>query len=180
MKRAVFLDRDGTINREVDFLSDPSEVELLPGASEAIARLNNGTWLVIVVTNQSGVGRGYFSKETVDSVHHKLQVLLTKDNARLDAVYYCPHHPDDGCKCRKPALGMLQQAVVDYDIDLQRSFVIGDKLSDVEMGKHAGCRSVLVLTGYGEKAKNEAKVKGVDFIAQDLPAAVNWILEERA
>jgi D-glycero-D-manno-heptose 1,7-bisphosphate phosphatase len=178
MRRAVFLDRDGTINREVGVLSDPDEVELLPGAAEAIARLNEDGWLVIVVSNQSGVGRGYFTEEAVEKVHQRLQMILSDEGARFDAIYYCPYHPDTGCDCRKPALGLLRQAVADFDIDVCRSFVIGDKVSDVEMGHRAGCRTALVLTGYGEEA--QSKANRADFIAPDLYAAVDWVLEERS
>jgi D-glycero-D-manno-heptose 1,7-bisphosphate phosphatase len=178
MKRAVFLDRDGTINREVDFLSDPDEVELLPGAAEAIARLNKERWLVIVVTNQSGVGRGYFTEEAVRKVNQRLQTLLASDGALIDAIYYCPHHPDAGCDCRKPATGLLRQAVNDFDIDLGHSFVAGDKVSDVEMGHRAGCKTILVLTGYGKVVQSKVDGAEVDFVAPDLQAAVNLILEE--
>lgn len=176
MRRAVFLDRDGTINREVNFLSDRDEIKLLPGAGEAIGKLNEDGWLAVVVTNQSGIGRGYFTEEAVEKVHQRLKELLGDEGAELDAIYYCPHHPDAGCDCRKPATGLLRQAVADFDIDLNRSFVIGDKVSDVEMGHRAGCKTVLVLTGYGDESQSRTQM--ADHLAPDLRAAASWISEE--
>lgn len=176
MKRAVFLDRDGTITREVGYLADPDALEFIPGVAEAIAMLNHNEWLSIVVTNQSGTGRGYFTRESVERVHHRMQHMLSKEGAFLDAIYYCPHRPEDGCDCRKPRIGLLRQAVADFGIELSHSYVVGDKLSDMEMGRRAGCNTALVLTGYGKESENEAG--HVSFVAPDLRAAVDWIVRQ--
>lgn len=176
MKQAVFLDRDGTINREVGFLSDPDMLELLPGVVEAIKMLNENGWLVVVVSNQSGIGRGYFTREMVKRVHQRVRDMLADQRVCLDAIYYCPHRPDAGCDCRKPEIGLLRQAVADFGIDLSRSYVVGDKPSDMEMGHRAGCGTVLVLTGYGGGTQD--RITHVDFVAPDLCSAVHWILRE--
>ncbi len=154
-KQAVFLDRDGTINVEKDYLYRPEEFEFIPGAVEAIRRLNRAGYLVVVVTNQSGVARGYYTDQEVHRLHRHIDQLLSQADARIDAWYHCPHHPsglppyNQLCSCRKPRAGMLEQAAADLEIDLSRSWIVGDKLVDVEAGIAAGCRPVLVLTGYG-------------------------------
>lgn len=176
--RAVFLDRDGTINVEVDYLHDPARCLLLPGVGEAIARLNRTGFTVIVVTNQAGVGRGKFPLTAIDEVHHRLDELLAPFDAHVDAYYYCPHHPDAACPCRKPLPGMIHEAAGTWGIDLGRSFMIGDKVSDVEAGIAAGCTAGLVLTGYGTKNLAECRSRGTEpaFIVADLGEAVAWIL----
>ncbi len=174
MRRAVFLDRDGTINREVGYVSDPDVLELLPGVAEAIKRLNQSGWLVIAVTNQSGIGRGYLSHEMVEGVHQRLEAMLAGEGAFLDSIRYCPHHPDAGCDCRKPAVGLICQAAADSHIDLSNSYVVGDKESDIELGHRAGTRTILVLTGYGKETQR--RIDQVDFVASDLESAVHWIL----
>lgn len=157
-KQAVFLDRDGTINVEKDYLYRPDEFEFIPGAAEAIRRLNRAGFLVVVVTNQSGVARGYYTEQEVLHLHQHIEQLLSRADARVDAWYYCPHHPtghppyNQDCGCRKPRIGMLEQAARDLGIDLSRSWMVGDKQVDVEAGIAAGCRPVLVLTGYGADA----------------------------
>lgn len=185
---AVFLDRDGTICKEVGYLAYPDQLELLPGSVEAIAQLNRSGIFVIVTTNQSGVARGYFTEADVAAVHRRLHELLAASGARLDAVYYCPHHPEKGaepyrldCECRKPKLGMIHRAQRDLPIDLDLSYVVGDKLSDIEFGKAAGLRTILVRTGYG--AEEEKKINGEqgrqpDFIADDLLSAVAWLVND--
>jgi len=175
--RAVFLDRDGTINVEVDYLDDPARCLLLPGVGEAIAKLNRAGIPVIVVTNQAGVGRGKFPPSAIDAVHHRLDELLAPFDAHVDAYYSCPHHPDDRCLCRKPLPGMLHEAAGTWEINLARSFMIGDKVSDVEAGIAAGCRTGLVLTGYGTKNLAECRSRGIApaFVAADLAEAVAWI-----
>lgn len=156
MKRAVFLDRDGTINEEKDYLHRIEDFVFIPGAVEALRRLHHAGFFLVVVTNQSGVARGYFDLSAVERLHRHLEEELARAGARIDAFYLCPHHPEEGvgdyridCDCRKGRPGMLLQAARDHDIDLSSSFMIGDKLSDIEAGKAAGCRSLLVLTGYG-------------------------------
>ncbi len=155
---AVFLDRDGTINVEKDYLHRSEDFAFIPGAPQAIRRLKAAGFLVIVVTNQSGVARGYFSLAAVEELHRHLQRQLALFGTGIDAFYSCPHHPQDGvgeyriaCTCRKGAPGMLLQAAAEHRIDLAASWMIGDKAADIEAGHSAGCTSLLVLTGYGEK-----------------------------
>ncbi len=169
----VFVDRDGTINREVHYLSKPEQLELLPGAGEAIRRLNQLGLKVVVVTNQSGVARGFLSERVLDQIHDLLKELLAAHDAHLDGIYYCPEMPDSGSACRKPETGMMEKAAQDLDIDLERSYVVGDMAIDVEMGQRAGAKVILVLTGYGQEALD----KGIqaDFVARDLMEAVGWI-----
>lgn len=157
-KQAVFLDRDGTINIEKEYLYRPEEFEFIPGAVEAIKCLNRAGFLVVVVTNQSGVARGYYTEQDVRHLHRHIEQLLYRADARIDAWYHCPHHPAGlppynlDCDCRKPRIGMLEQAADDLGIDLSRSWMVGDKQVDVDAGIAAGCRPVLVLTGYGAEA----------------------------
>ena len=178
---AVFLDRDGTVTEEVGYLNHVSRFRLLAGVGEAIGRLNQASVPVIVVTNQSGVGRGYFPEQLVRDVHERLKMELLKVGARLDAVYYCPHVSADECNCRKPRTGMLEQAARELRLDLKSSFVVGDRHSDVELAHRVGARSILVRTGYGEgelawHAKNWPRQPEV--VAADLFDAVSWILKE--
>jgi D-glycero-D-manno-heptose 1,7-bisphosphate phosphatase len=177
----VFLDRDGTVTEEVGYLNHVSRFRLLQGVAEAIRRLNDAMLPVIVVTNQSGVGRGYFPEQVVRDVHARMIEELRGAGARLDGVYYCPHLPADDCECRKPKTGMLIQAARELSLDLKRSFVVGDRHGDVELANRAGARSVLVRTGYGEgelawHAKNWPRQP--EFVATDLSDAVAWILKE--
>lgn len=182
LKKAVFLDRDGTINVEKDYLVRPEEFEFIPGVPAAIARLKSAGFLVIVVTNQSGVARGYFDIDAVHRLHEHLQRQLAEVGTAIDGFYLCPHHPEHGvgelkidCDCRKGSPGMLLQAAVDYGIDLEHSYMIGDKLADVEAGKRAGCQPILVLTGYGQSEVGKLPGNEVPVVT-DLPAAVDYIL----
>jgi D-glycero-D-manno-heptose 1,7-bisphosphate phosphatase len=175
----VFLDRDGTIIEEVGYLQDPSKVKLIPGAAEGIRRLNEHGVAVVVVTNQAGVGRGYFAESSVAGVHAELaRQLAGAGGARWDAIYFCPHHPADGCDCRKPGPGMFRRAAAEHGLDLGRSFVVGDKVSDVRAGALLGCRTVLVLTGYGAEEAERARAAGLvpDHVAANLGAATAWVL----
>jgi histidinol-phosphate phosphatase family protein len=176
----VFLDRDGTINEEVGYLDDPDRLCLIPGAAEGVRLLNEAGILTIVISNQAGIGRGYFSATTVEAIHERLTEKLARYGARFDAVYYCPHHPNEGCDCRKPKTGMLMQAAREHGIDMQRAFVVGDKVSDLEAGRRVGCRTVLVLTGYGERARETFNRTNSqpDHISTDLRNAVKWIVME--
>jgi len=183
LKKAVFLDRDGTVNVEKNYLVDPAQLELIPGAAEAIASLKAAGFLVVVVTNQSGVARGYFGPESVHRLHDALQERLASRGARIDAFYLCPHHPTSGkgeylrdCDCRKGKPGMLLQAARDLDIDLRASFMVGDKLADLEAGLAAGCRALMVRTGYG--AAEAHRVPAGTPVFDDLPEAARHILEE--
>lgn len=139
MNRAVFLDRDGTLIVDRGYLKDPGEVALLPGVPEALRKLKAAGCLLVVVTNQSGIGRGYFTHDDVLRAQARLEALLAEEGVILDGHYYCPHGPDEHCPCRKPAPGMLQQAARDLTIDLAASAMIGDKASDAEAGMAAGC-----------------------------------------
>ena len=157
-REAFFLDRDGTLIEEVHYLSEPSQVRLIPGAAEAVRVLNSAGMLVVIVTNQAGVARGYFPESRGAEVHDRLSALLAAHGARIDAYYHCPHHPTEGvgeyrveCDCRKPRPGLLLRGARELDIDLARSWMVGDKLSDAEAGAAAGCRTVLVRTGHGDE-----------------------------
>ncbi len=178
LREAVFLDRDGTVNEEVEYLAEPARLRLIPGAALAIRLLNEAGILAIVITNQAGVGRGYFSGGAVEAVHAELAMQLGTHGARLDAIYHCPHHPDAGCACRKPGIGMLERAAAEHGVDMERSIVVGDKASDLEAGRRAGCRTILVLTGYGTETRErlDGSDEQPDFVADDILDAVRWLL----
>ncbi len=188
MKKAVFLDRDGTVNEEVGYMRDLSMLTLIPGVGRAIKKLNDAGFLVVLVTNQSGVARGYFPESLVDEAHARLEVLLGADGARLDAIYYCPHHPTAGttmhtrvCACRKPGTGLIDQAARDLAIDVHRSYMVGDKWSDVELGHRAGAASILVRSGFAADDPGNARPEHVadpDFTAHDLAEAADWIIAQ--
>ncbi|MBI5115568.1 HAD family hydrolase [Candidatus Poribacteria bacterium] len=186
--RAVFLDRDGTINEECGYLNHPDRLRLIEGAPEAVALLNRHGFKTIVVSNQSGVARGYFPEKLLGALHDKIQALLKAHGAALDAIYYCPHHSSVGeppyrqdCECRKPKLGMIHRAEIEFAVDARRSYMVGDKLSDVEFGKRAGCKTILVLTGYGkgewEYNREKCPVKP-DYVAADVLGAARWIVND--
>ncbi len=174
----MFLDRDGTINEEVGHLGDPDRLRLISGSAEAIRLLNDAGILVIVVSNQAGVGRGYFSTATVEAIHQEMARQLAVNGAWVDAIYYCPHHPDEGCQCRKPEAGMLVQAIREHGIDTRQAFIVGDKVSDLYAGRRVGCRTVLVLTGYGGRAREvfNNSIFQPDHISSNLYDAAKWIL----
>ena len=160
--QAVFLDRDGTINEEVGHLDRMEKLQLIPGAAEAIRRINKSGMKAVVVTNQSGIARGIFDEAFVIEVHTRLRELLRAEGALIDAFYYCPHHPTEGrvdyvkmCDCRKPAPGMLLRAAEELRIDPNRSYMVGDTLKDIAAGARAGAQGILVRTGYGEEAAAE-------------------------
>lgn len=187
-KSAVFIDRDGTLIVDAEYLSDPDKLELFEESAAALKKLNEANILAIIVTNQSGVARGYFDENNVHLLNHKLSDELNKQNARLDAVYYCPHHKNGTiekykkeCDCRKPKTGLIKQAQNDFkEINLNKSYVIGDKASDIELAKNAGCKSILVKTGYGKQVLKGSYQKYIepDFIAENMKDAVDWILED--
>jgi D-glycero-D-manno-heptose 1,7-bisphosphate phosphatase len=190
MNKAVFLDRDGTVTEEVGYLTSLDMLKLIRGAGAAIKRLNEAGYKVVLVTNQSGVARGYFPESLVDEAHGLLRRMLMDDGALLDGIYYCPHHPTAGkekytivCDCRKPETGLLERAARDLAIDLKRSFMIGDKWSDVELGHRAGMRSILVSTGYSPDDpgnRRPAHVGDPVLTAHDLAEAVQWIIGQEA
>lgn len=179
-KIAVFLDRDGTINEDVGHIGTVDRFTPISGSIEAITRLNRRGIPVIIVTNQSGAARGYFTEEQVGEVHRHLQALLSEAGGHLDAVYYCPHHPEiSPCDCRKPAMGMIERAIAEHQIDLTGSYVVGDKPLDIGLAR-GGAKGVLVRTGYGERSLEEMRRTGSrpDQVAADLAAAVDWILDD--
>ncbi len=178
--RAVFLDRDGTINLDHGYVFRAADFQFIPGAIEAIRLLRDAGFLIIVVTNQAGIARGLYGEADVHELHRHLDRELAKHGTVIDAYYYCPHHPEKGlapyrreCACRKPLPGMLLQAAADFSLNLEKSFLVGDKLSDVQAGLAGGCRPILVQTGYGS---------GVDDLPSNVPrvadlmAAVQLIL----
>jgi histidinol-phosphate phosphatase family protein len=179
-KRAVFVDRDGTLNVNIDYLSDPDKYQLYPGVAEGLRMLHGAGFLIVVITNQSGIGRGIFDSKTLERVHQRMREILAKEGAVIDAVYFCPHHPDDGCACRKPGTALFETAVKDLDIDPKRSFVIGDMKMDVAAGQRMGARTALV-----PEPRNRARtLKDMedwearpDFVGDDFLDAVKWVLE---
>lgn len=187
-RRAVFLDRDGTLIDALGYLGDPEGVRLLPGAARAVRRLNEAGWLAVLVTNQSGVARGLFGEDDVRAVHARLAALLAAEGARLDLVLHCPHHPEHGertrCACRKPAPGLLLAAAERLGLDLGASWTIGDSERDLEAGRRAGLAGgILVTTGKGAEALEAlpAARRETLAVAGDLPAAVELVLAaERA
>lgn len=184
---AVFIDRDGTLSDEVGYVNHPRRLRLLPHSAEAIRRLNHARIPVVVVTNQSGVARGYFSEEVLAAVNAAMADQLKREGAHLDALYVCPHHPREGeapfrtdCECRKPKPGLLLRAAGELDLDLRRSWVVGDKPSDILVGHRVGARTVLVLTGYGLgewEYRRAAFPAQPDCVVDDLLGAVDHILQ---
>ena len=181
---AVFLDRDGTVNEEVEFLRTPDELALVPGAASAIRALNALHVVTCVISNQSGVARGIITEADLVPIHARLHEELRKGGAKVDAIYYCPHHPTEGlapyrvvCDCRKPRTGMLLRAERDFGIDLERSFVVGDRQADILAGKAVGATTVLVLTGYGKTSAADfaSNHEGPDRIVPSIVEAVEFI-----
>ena len=161
-RKTVFLDRDGTINVEKNYLYRPEEFEFIPKVPEAIARLNNAGYLVIVVSNQAGVARGYYSENDVIKLHQYVNEQLSKYKAHIDGFYYCPHHPDAGigkykmkCHCRKPETGLFENACEDFDVDIEESWMIGDNVGDIKAGNNFHLKTILVRTGYGSQLEKE-------------------------
>lgn len=189
MERVVFLDRDGTLNQEVHYLHKTGDLKLLPGVGRALKLLRQSGYRLVVVTNQAGVARGYFGTEDVENLHRYMDRVLEREGAFIDAYYYCPHHPVHGvgiykkeCSCRKPGIGMFEMAEKRFHIDKAHSFMVGDKLLDVEAGKNYGLASILVGTGYGREQHDQDVEKGrgflYDYYAEDLMDAARWIVEK--
>src|SRR6266550_4687480 len=185
MNRAVFIDRDGTISEEVGYINHASRFRLFPYSAAALNQLHENGYLAIVITNQAGVARGYFSEDMVQNIHRRMTDELTASGATLDAIYYCAHHPLVGdppyrldCDCRKPKPGLLLRAAREFDIDLSDSWMVGDRYSDIELGANAGVRSALVMSGYGrgewEHQRDNWTIKP-DLVAEDLLEAVRLI-----
>ncbi len=175
--RAIIMDRDGTISEEVGYIDRVDKLRLIPKSGEAIKLINKMGFKAIVITNQSGVGRGYFSELLVNRVNERLKELLKRFGAYIDAIYYCPHHPEAGCRCRKPNTGLLERAVKDFDIDPRRSYIIGDKLTDLEFAERGNSLGIIVKTGYGSREIMTGLNKKPAYIAEDLYDAVRWIMD---
>ena len=189
---AVFLDRDGTINEEVGYLDSLDKLKIIPAAYEAIRLINKSCMKAIVVTNQAGVARGFFTEKFVRQTHEIIQASLLQKRASIDKFYYCPHHPTEGtgiylqnCNCRKPLPGMLRQAAHDLNIELRSSYMIGDTYRDMETAKKVGVKGILVNTGYGCEVLQDVSPDVAtaenkpDFVAEDILEAVKWIMKDR-
>ena len=172
MKPAIFIDRDDTLIYNVPYLSDPEKVVLTPGAGETLAQLAKSGFLIIVITNQSGIGRGYFNVEQLNAVHDRLRRLLSSFEVVLDGLYYCPHAPSEECNCRKPKTGMLEQACHDHRIDLTRSIMVGDSPQDIQMGRNFGLRTVQLRLEGSDKEDFHA-----DSLVSSLPEMVDFALD---
>ena len=189
MNKAIFMDRDGTISDEVGYVNHPSRFRLYPYSASAIRKINESGWLAIVVTNQAGVARGYFSENLITQVHQKMKNEVEAENARLDAIYYCAHHPTVGeppyraiCDCRKPKPGLIQRAATELDIDLDQSWMIGDRYSDIELARNAGVQSAFVLSGYGRgewEHQRQSWEHQPDLISENLLEAVEAIIRDK-
>jgi D,D-heptose 1,7-bisphosphate phosphatase len=167
---AIFLDRDGVINKEVSYLSNPDDFEFIEGSIEALKILKQKGYLLIVITNQAGIARGFFTEQTLKTIHMKMINILKENQIQLDDIFYCPHHPDftGPCDCRKPNPGMIMKAKLKHNIDLNKSFMVGDTLNDIQTGKAANCKTVLVLTGYGTDEKEKIRSIIPDMIFKNL------------
>jgi D-glycero-D-manno-heptose 1,7-bisphosphate phosphatase len=185
-RRAVFMDRDGTISEEIGYVNHPSRYRVFPYSAEAVRLLNEAGWLAILVTNQAGVARGYFTEEVITAVHDLLRQKLGERGSQLDAIYYCAHHPTVGeapyrfdCGCRKPKPGLIARAATEFDIDLGQSWMVGDRYSDIELAHNAGVHSAFVLSGYGRgewEYQRAAWKHEPELVAEDLLAAVKKIV----
>ena len=183
MNRAVFLDRDGVITQEPPhYAHELSQLELIYKSADAIRLLNENGFVVIVASNQAGIAHGYYREEDAILFHQAMKENLAKEGAYIDAIYYCPHHPEAkieryrvDCNCRKPKPGMLTRAKRELNIDLKQSFIVGDKLSDIEAGERAGCKTIMVRTGQGMEELKSNEID-CDYVANDLYDAVQHIL----
>lgn len=182
MEKAVLLDRDGTIIEDSGYIGEIDRVSFLPGAGKAIKLLNENGFKVIIITNQAGVARGYFTEETVREINGYIQESMAREGASIDMFYYCPHHIDGvieeyrkDCYYRKPNPGMIEKAIRDFDIDLKECFVIGDKISDIEAGRRAGCKTIL-LAGEQSLENDEKIARMSDYITPDLYEAIQWLV----
>jgi D-glycero-D-manno-heptose 1,7-bisphosphate phosphatase len=184
-ERAVFLDRDGTLIEEVGYLDRPERVEFFPWTIDAVRVLNRAGLAVVLVSNQSGIARGFFTHTVVDQVHGRMADMLAAGGAHIDAYYYCPHHPEGVvaglarvCECRKPARGLVDRAVAELGVDPGRSFVVGDRWFDVGLARKVGAKAVLVRTGYGDSEERKPPADlTADVIVDNLIAASSWILQ---
>ena len=170
--KAILLDRDGVVTEDIGYVHKIEDLNFEKNAVEGLKLLKD--YRLIFITNQSGIGRGYFKFEDFLNYNNRVVEELKKHNVKIEKTYVCPHKPEDNCQCRKPKTKLIKQAEKEFDIDLKKSFMIGDKAVDVEMGHNAGCKSILVLTGNGMKEKENTKA---DYVARDLVDAAEWILK---
>jgi D-glycero-D-manno-heptose 1,7-bisphosphate phosphatase len=173
-RRFILLDRDGTINVERHYLSDPDQVELIPGVADGLRHLSEMGFGLLVVTNQSAIGRGYFDQSRLDLIHNRLIELLSREGVKLDGIYFCPHTPEDACQCRKPRTALVEAAARDLNFNPEDSFVIGDKPCDIELGQKVGATTILVRTGYGAQFPSNATLLP-DFVVEDMAQAADVI-----
>jgi D-glycero-D-manno-heptose 1,7-bisphosphate phosphatase len=187
-KPAVFIDRDGTVNEQMGYINHPDRFIILPGVADAFRVLNKNGFLAIIISNQSGVARGYFPVELVDNIHDLMRESLLRKGASVDGIFFCPHYPKGivpeyslDCNCRKPKTGLIKKACEHFDIDMSRSYMVGDHYTDMEMAERAGLTGILVKTGYG-RGIIEYNLPRMTFkpryIAEDLLDAVRWIMKK--
>lgn len=176
MNKAVFLDRDGTINIDYGYVRKIANFEFIPGVFDALKELAKTGFKIIIITDQSGIGRGYYTEEDYKNLTKYMVKEFEKSSIKIDGIYYCPHSPESSCSCRKPEIGMIKKAKEDFNIDLKKSYFIGDRTSDIQCGHNAGCKTILVKTGNaGEDGRYSMRP---DFVADDLYEAVNLILNK--
>jgi D-glycero-D-manno-heptose 1,7-bisphosphate phosphatase len=179
LRPAVFVDRDGVLNyNRREHIKSPDEFAPIPGAGAAVAALKQAGWVVVIVSNQSGIGRGLFGQEALEQITAKMVAGLEAAGGRVDGIYYCPHTPEAECGCRKPAPGLVRRAAMEHGLDLRRSYFIGDKAADIACGQAVGTRTLLVETGLPEERPDPA-VARPDHVARDMSAAVEWILQQQ-
>ena len=172
MKKAIFLDRDGTIVVDTGYVHKAEDFKLLPNVIKGLSKLRK--FMLFIVTNQSGIGRGVYNLEDFKKFNDRMINELYEHKIKIEKIYYCPHKPEDNCNCRKPKTMFLEDAKKMFNVDMEQSLVIGDQKADIELGKNGGCTTILVLTGNGNKTKNEIKA---DFVAKDLLDAAKWIIK---
>jgi rfaE bifunctional protein nucleotidyltransferase chain/domain len=176
MSRAIFLDRDGTLNDDLGYTYKVESFELLEGVIGGLRRL--GDFKLFIITNQSGIGRGYYSEEDMHKYNNRMLEEFRKHGIEIERIYFCPHHPDEPCDCRKPNPKSMLEAKKEFGLDLEKSFVIGDHASDVTLAKNSGCKSVYLLTGHGVKHLEEARIAGPDYVAANFRQAADYILSD--
>ncbi len=174
-RRAVFLDRDDTLCKDVPYCRRPEDLHLLPGAGEAVRRLNDAGLVVVIITNQSGIARGWLTEEDLRLIHEKMKKDLSAFGAKVDAIYHCPHHPDDDCDCRKPKPSLVFKAAIEMDLQLETSYMIGDRILDVLLARNSGTKAVLVRPPHPTKEFTEA-ARLADNVSRDISEAVDWVL----
>ncbi len=181
MRRAVFLDRDGTLNEDPGYFHEADKLIILPRVPDALRRLKEAGFLLIVITNQGAIGKGLYTVTDMQAVHEALQAYLAPFNTQIDDFFYCPHAEEENCSCRKPKPGMISAAQGKYNIQLKESYAVGDKISDLEAGRAAGCRTVLVLTGHGKDEQATARAKRLnvaDIVVKDMGRAATAIVTD--